>query len=172
MNKNDIMECVDLCEEWDELCRSIRELEQERSIRADFAQKGYERRLAALRKRRDVIDELINAVMLIIDRLPSLERRLIQLRYFEKLSWQMVADELGFSVDHVKGKLHKKVLQDLKADRSASSEQPKYTPCSARYQSLRYKNRPCIVRARDLPRGSQQRQRLSRPFQRLFLLIL
>ena len=116
MDKSDIIECVDLCEEWDELCRSIRELEQDRTVRTGFAQKSHERRLSSLRKRRDAIDEQINAVMLIIDRLPSLERRLIQLRYFEKMSWQMVADELGFSVDHVKGKLHKKVLRDLKAE--------------------------------------------------------
>ena len=115
MTKEDLLEYSSLCDEWDELCQRVSDLEKRQGVeRSALGKMVYTHRLESLKKRKALINDLIDEWTLEIDRLPSLERRLIQLRYLEGWSWQKVADELGFSVDHVRGFLHKKALADLK----------------------------------------------------------
>lgn len=113
MTKDDLLECVELCEELDEINLKIAELELRAEDYAGLARIVAERRLATLRKRALNISEEVAVWVSKINRLPSVEFRLIYMRYFEKKHWQLVANELGFSVDHVKGKLCKKALKDL-----------------------------------------------------------
>ncbi|MBQ8356216.1 MAG: sigma-70 family RNA polymerase sigma factor [Clostridia bacterium] len=119
MTKEDLLEYNSLCDEWDELCRRINELEQHHEVnRSAFAELVYDRRLLSLKKRKVYVDERISAMEVEIERLPSIERRLICLRYFEGWSWRKIACELGYSYDHVTGYLHKKALCDLKVNNS------------------------------------------------------
>ena len=59
------------------------------------------------------LDAAIERIEAAVDQLPSVERRLIIMRYSEGLSWRKIAVELGFSEDHVSGFLHKKALRYL-----------------------------------------------------------
>ena len=59
------------------------------------------------------LDAAIERIESAVDQLPSVERRLIIMRYSEGLSWRKIAVELGFSVDHVGGSLHRKALDML-----------------------------------------------------------
>ena len=70
----------------------------------------YEARL----QRRKHIEDLFKEVYLQLDCLPSTERQLIELRYIEGCGWSFVAHALGFSEDHVRGKLRKRALKFLK----------------------------------------------------------
>lgn len=114
MTKDDLYECADLCDEWDELVERIRQMEVDRVVRVGFAKISFERKLQSLKKRKDQINGVIDGYMLEIDALPDLERRLIILHYFNGWSWKRVAEELGYSYDHVSGKLHKRALKLLR----------------------------------------------------------
>ena len=114
MTKDDLLECVELCEELDELNFRIADMELRTDDYTGLAKIVADRRLVTLRKRCANIGERISAWIAELNHLPSLEFRLLYLHYFEHKSWQKVADELGYSADYVRGKLYKKALRDLK----------------------------------------------------------
>lgn len=115
MTKGELLECVELCEELDEISLKVADLELRLDDQTGFVKIVTERRLNTLRKRAVKIGEQVSVWVSQINRLPSVEFRLIYMRYFEKKHWQEVALELGFSYDHVSGKLHKKALKILKS---------------------------------------------------------
>lgn len=111
MTKAELKEWAPLCEEWDDLCRKIRELESKAvSGRSKVRTEAALQRFRALR---DGVNSEIVKIEAAVDSLPSVERRLIVLRYCEGLSWRKIAVDLGFSVDHVGGALHRRALKLL-----------------------------------------------------------
>ena len=114
MTKDDLLECVELCAEMDDLNLRIADMELRADDSGGLAKIVFDRRLATMRKRCANIGERVSGWIAELNRLPSMEFRLIYMHYFEGESWQKVADELGYSVDYVKGKLRKKALRNLK----------------------------------------------------------
>lgn len=108
MTKAELKEWAPLCEEWDDLCRRIRELESK--VAAGRFGMRIESSLRRLRSQRNVVNASIEKIEVAVDALPSLERQLIVLRYCEGCSWRKIALELGYSDTYVRGKLHKHAL--------------------------------------------------------------
>ena len=111
MTKAELKEWPSLCEEWDDLDRRIKSLEGKTVGRAV---QRVERSLQRLKAEKQRLNEAIERIEAAVDQLPSVERRLIILRYNERLSWQKISQELGYSVDYLRGKLHRKVLALLR----------------------------------------------------------
>ena len=75
----------------------------------------------------DLIRE-IERIEAAVDALPPLERDLIFLRYREGKSWFYISLELGYSEDHVRGKLHKKALAFLRDFESSKEHKRTQNP--------------------------------------------
>lgn len=60
-------------------------------------------------------DDMVRAVE-IVQAMPTPEyRQLLTLRYLTgRMSWEEIADVMGYSVDHVKGYLHKNALEEAR----------------------------------------------------------
>ena len=112
MTKAELVEWPYLCDEWDRLDRDIKGLESKKDV--GRSQARMDRRLEDLKKRKDVLNARIERIENAVYSLPSVEQRLIVLRYCEKDSWQRIALELTFSCEYVRGRLHKHALSLLK----------------------------------------------------------
>lgn len=68
------------------------------------------------RKLKKLNDDMIKAIA-IVQAMPTPEyRKLLTLRYLDKdrMSWEQIADNMGYSVDHVKGYMHKNALNEAR----------------------------------------------------------
>ena len=68
------------------------------------------------RKLKKLNDDMIKAIA-IVQAMPTPEyRKLLTLRYLDKdrMSWEQIADNMGYSVDHVKGYMHKSALNEAR----------------------------------------------------------
>lgn len=116
MTKEDLKECAALCNELDALTGILAELERRRGSPGwtEFAELAYGCRVRFYRRFLERVEKRLQEVTEALDKLPSNERELLILRYFEDWSWQKIAYKLHFSEDYVKGKLCKKALALLK----------------------------------------------------------
>ena len=116
MTREDLKQLRSLMAEFSELEQTRKELEwrkQEKGL-TRFAENVYNRRLAILESKERELNTLLENVQLALSTLPSEERRVLELRYIEGKEWLVVAQEMKFSVDYVRGKLHQKALSLLK----------------------------------------------------------
>ena len=88
--------------------RSMQEKTSERN--ASRAERSLER----LRAEKERLGKAIERIEAAVDALPSVERRLIIMRYNERLSWEKISQDLGYSSDYLRGKLHQKALASLR----------------------------------------------------------
>ena len=112
VTKAELKEWPSLCEEWDELDRRIKSLEGKTVGRAV---QRVERSLQRLKAEKQRLNEAIERIEAAVYALPSIERRLIIMRYCERLSWCKIALDLGYSDAYVRGKLHAHALAFLMA---------------------------------------------------------
>lgn len=115
MTKEDLKQCAALCKEADTLSELICKLEHRRgsSEWSELAELAYDSRVRLYKRLLDHIEGRLAAVSLALDRLPSNERELLVLRYFEDWNWVKISQRLGYSEKHVVGYLHKKALEGL-----------------------------------------------------------
>ena len=116
MTREDLKQLRSLMAELEELEQTRKDLEhrkQEKGL-TRFAEAVYNKRLTMLEDKERDLNALLERVQFALSLLPSEERRLLELRYVEGKEWLVIAQEMMFSVDYVRGKLHQKALHLLK----------------------------------------------------------
>ena len=116
MTREDLKQLRSLMAEFNELEQMRKELERRRSDGklTRFADAVYQKRLEILESMERKLNTQLENVQLALSMLPSEERRVLELRYIEGKEWLVIAQEMKFSVDYVRGKLHRKALRLLK----------------------------------------------------------
>jgi|GEM_PF-2488454 len=116
MTKEDLQQCAALCNEADTLSGLIKDLEQRRESPGwtELAELAYGCRIRLYRRLLEKVERRLTEVSDALNKLPSNERELLILRYFEGWSWCKIARKLNYSEKHVTGFLHQKALETLK----------------------------------------------------------
>ena len=109
MTKETLKQCGSLFKELRLLDAQIKELEQRRGGDdwSSLSELVYQSRMDRHRH----IEETLKGVYETLNRLPSVERQLLEMRYLEDKSWQEIANKLNYSYDHVSWYLHEKALR-------------------------------------------------------------
>ena len=112
MTKETLKQCASLFRELRGLDSQIKELEERRDGGdwSSLSELVYQSRVDRHRR----IEEILKGVYEALDRLPSVERQLLELRYIEEKGWQEIATIMNYSYDHVSGKLHSRALRYIK----------------------------------------------------------
>jgi len=113
MTRTDLRLFRDMEEQTHDLRRILSEMELRRDSGhwTDAMRWLYESRkkdYAIFKKKASIVLEDIEMVLIT---LPPEAADLLRMRYVCGLSWKVISQKMGYSVDHVSGKLHRKALE-------------------------------------------------------------
>ena len=119
MTQEELREYRSLYKEVEELRRMLLEMEARQGTDrwTELSGTVYAARKERFEEAQHRASLLLERIETSIEDLPSMERRVIRLRYIEGFDWFRVSSMMNFSYDHVSGKLHRNALRLLKENK-------------------------------------------------------
>ena len=117
MTQAELREYRSLYKEVEELRRMLAEMEARRGTDrwTELSGTVYAARKERFEEAQRRASLLLERIETAIEALPSMERRVIRLRYIEGVSWSKIAFVMGYSEPAVRQKIHQRALKRLKS---------------------------------------------------------